>query len=346
MKKFNFKKKKVLVTGATGSIGSEVVRELLKKNCKVIRAFSNDEDSIYSLSEKFSKNNFLSKKNIITHMRKNRVRYFVGDIRDFNRCLESTRGIDVVIHAAAMKHVPICEYNKKETYKTNVIGTKNLIKASLANKVKKFLLISTDKSVYPTSYMGLTKKLAEKLVLNQIKKNRNKCKFSIIRFGNVIGSRGSVLLKFISQIRNNEKITVTHKSMTRFFITIESAVKHILESILMMQGGEVFIIKKLKAFKIIDLAYALKKIYKSRSKVIEFKPRDGEKLFEQMLYKNESNQLQKKGNLFFLNKRLHKKNRTPKTSNYIYNELNSKFAKCLDQDQIIYFLKKNRLLKF
>jgi FlaA1/EpsC-like NDP-sugar epimerase len=136
-----------------------------------------------------------------------------------------------------------------------------------------------------------------------------------------------------------------HKEMTRFFITIESAVKHILESILMMHGGEVFIIKKLKAFKIIDLAYALKKIYISRSKVIELKPRDGEKLFEQMLYKNESNQLQKKGNLFFLNKQPDK-NRIVKNNNHIYRELNSKFAKCLNRDQIIYFLKKNRLLNF
>lgn len=343
MKKVNFAKKKVLVTGASGSIGSEVVSQLLKKNCKVIRAISNDENSIYSLSEKFSSNNFLSKKNIITHMSKNRIRYFVGDIRDFNRCLESTRGIDIIIHAAAMKHVPICEYNKKETYQTNVIGTKNLIRACLVNKVKKFLLISTDKSVYPTSYMGYTKKLAEKLVLNQNNKNTNKCKFSVIRFGNVIGSRGSVLLKFIGQIRNNKKITVTHKEMTRFFITIESAVKNILEAILMMQGGEVFIIKKLKAFKIIDLAYALKKIYKSRSKVIEIIPRDGEKLFEQMLYKNESNQIDKRGNLLFLNKNLDKI-RVENSNIDIYRELNSKFAKCLNRDQIIFFLKKNRLL--
>jgi FlaA1/EpsC-like NDP-sugar epimerase len=276
-------------------------------------------------------------------MGKNRIRYFVGDIRDFNRCLESTRGIDIIIHAAAMKHVPICEYNKKETYQTNVIGTKNLIRACLVNKVKKFLLISTDKSVYPTSYMGYTKKLAEKLVLNQNNKNTNKCKFSVIRFGNVIGSRGSVLLKFIAQIRNNKKITVTHKEMTRFFITIESAVKNILEAILMMQGGEVFIIKKLKAFKIIDLAYALKKIYKSRSKVIEIIPRDGEKLFEQMLYKNESNQIDKRGNLLFLNKNLDKI-RVENSNIDIYRELNSKFAKCLNRNQIIFFLKRNRLL--
>ena len=343
MKKNFFIKKKILVTGASGSIGSEVVNQLLKKNCKVIRAISNDENGIYDLTEKFSRNKILSKKNIITHMSKSRIRYLVGDIRDFGRCLETTRGIDVVIHAAAMKHVPICEYNKKETYKTNVIGTKNLIKACLANKVKKFLLISTDKSVYPTSYMGYTKKLAEKLVLSQNRKSKNKCKFSVIRFGNVIGSRGSVLLKFINQIKNNQEITVTHKEMTRFFISIERAVKNVLESILMMRGGEVFIIKNLKSFKIIDLAYALKKIYNSRSKVIVIKPHENEKLFEQMLHKNELNQIDRIKNLFFLNKNF----KTKKIKDFdlsIYRELNSGFAKRLNRTQIMFFLKSNKLL--
>ena len=321
MKKKFFTKKNILVTGASGSIG------------------------IYDLTEKFSKNKISSKKNIITHMSKSRIRYLVGDIRDFGRCLESTRGIDFVIHAAAMKHVPICEYNKKETYKTNVIGTKNLIKACLANKVKKFLLISTDKSVYPTSYMGYTKKLAEKLVLSQNRKSINKCKFSVIRFGNVIGSRGSVLLKFINQIKNNQEITVTHKEMTRFFISIESAVKKVLESILMMRGGEVFLIKNLKAFKIIDLAYALKKIYNSRSRVIEIKPHENEKLFEQMLHKNELNQIDRIKNLFFLNKNF-KKKKIKDSSLSIYRELNSRFAKRLNRTQIMSFLKSNKLLNF
>ena len=130
-------------------------------------------------------------------------------------------------------------------------------------------------------------------------KSINKCKFSVIRFGNVIGSRGSVLLKFINQIKNNQEITVTHKEMTRFFISIESAVKNVLKSILMMRGGEVFIIKNLKAFKIIDLAYALKKIYNSRSKVIVIKPHENEKLFEQMLHKNELNQIDNGRWLFY-----------------------------------------------
>ena len=193
--------------------------------------------------------------------------------------------------------------------------------------------------------MGYTKKLAEKLVLSQNRKSINKCKFSVIRFGNVIGSRGSVLLKFINQIKNNQEITVTHKEMTRFFISIESAVKKVLESILMMRGGEVFLIKNLKAFKIIDLAYALKKIYNSRSRVIEIKPHENEKLFEQMLHKNELNQIDRIKNLFFLNKNF-KKKKIKDSSLSIYRELNSRFAKRLNRTQIMSFLKSNKLLNF
>ena len=161
MKKNIFFNKNILVTGGSGSIGSGIVELLLKKNCKVIRVMSNDENGIYELSEKL---NSLNKK-LITKMVKSKIRYLIGDIRDYKRCLLATKNIHIVIHAAAMKHVPICEYNKNETYKTNVKGTKNLIKSSVKNNVKKFLLISTDKAADPTSEMGKSKLKAEKLVI-------------------------------------------------------------------------------------------------------------------------------------------------------------------------------------
>ena len=154
-----FKDKKVLVTGGSGSIGSAIVKSLLRKKCKIVRVMSNDENGIYELSEEIG--NLSSKmikinkniKKFTDKMHMSGVRYLVGDIRDFNRCVTATKKIDIVIHAAAMKHVPICEYNPDETKKTNITGTKNLINASLKNNVKKFILISTDKFVYPTSVM-------------------------------------------------------------------------------------------------------------------------------------------------------------------------------------------------
>ena len=162
-----FFKKRILVTGGSGSIGSEIVRFLIRRKCKVIRVLSNDENGIYELSEKINnlKINFKNK------MLDKNIRFLIGDIRDINRCVLASKGIDIVIHAAALKHVPICEYNPNEAYKTNVIGTKNLIKSSIQNKVKKFLFISTDKAADPTSVMGKTKLIAENLVLRANKKN-------------------------------------------------------------------------------------------------------------------------------------------------------------------------------
>ena len=156
-----FLNKKVLVTGGSGSIGSGIVKTLLRKNCKVIRVLSNDENGIYELSEKLNDIN----KKLTIKMMQDKIRYLIGDIRDLKRCILATKNIDIVIHAAALKHVPICEYNKDETFKTNVYGTQNLIKASIKNRVKKFLFISTDKAADPTTVMGKSKFLSENNVI-------------------------------------------------------------------------------------------------------------------------------------------------------------------------------------
>ena len=204
-----YKNKTVLITGATGSIGSSLIKFLLKKNCKILRAFSNDENGLYELSELINEKKDIS---FQYKMKKNKIRFILGDVRDYKRCLEATSKIDIVIHAAALKHVPLCEYNPLEAKKTNIIGTQNLIKASLKNKVKKFLFISTDKVVDPISIMGKTKFAAEKKILNiNTKYIKNKTIFSCIRFGNIIGSRGSVLPKFKRQIIENKNISLTSK---------------------------------------------------------------------------------------------------------------------------------------
>ena len=229
-----FYKKKILVTGGSGSIGSGIVKSLLNKKCSTIRVMSHDENGIYELSEDISRSN----KKFQIKMIEKKIRFIIGDIRDLERCKTVTQGIDIVIHAAALKHVPICEYNPSEAFKTNVIGTQNLIKASIKNKVKKFLFISTDKTAEPTSVMGKTKLDAESKVLLAKSKTT---KFSIIRFGNILFSRGSVPFKFIKQIKSNEPITLTGDNVSRFFILINTAVEKIFKTILLMKGGEVFL---------------------------------------------------------------------------------------------------------
>ena len=334
-----FQNQSVLITGATGSIGSAITEEILKYNCKVVRAMSNDENGIYKLSEKLIKKN----ESLKINMKKNKIRYLVGDIRDPIRCNEICKKIDIVIHAAAMKHVPICEYNPDEAKKTNVVGTKNMINAAIKNKVKKFLFISTDKVVNPSSYMGKTKLKAEKYVLNSNSNKKNKTtSLSVIRFGNIIGSRGSVLPKFLNQIKLNENLTVTHKNMTRFFITIDFAVKNIIDSLKIMKGGEIFIINNMKSLKIYDLAEAIKKYLNFKKKIVINGLREGEKLYEELATKKEIKRSKVTKNLIILFNS--KKNANKKDLNKnIFGSLNSKNTKLLNKKQILAFLKQSKL---
>lgn len=335
MNKTLFKNQTILITGATGSIGSAITEKILKFNCKVIRAMSNDEDGIYKLSEELTEKN----EKLSINMQKNKIRYFVGDIRDPKRCEEICHNVDILIHAAAMKHVPICEYNPQEAIKTNVEGTRNLIRAALKSKVKKFIFISTDKVVNPTSQMGKSKLMAENLILKENKNiNNHKTKFSIIRFGNIIGSRGSVLPKFLFQIKNNQNLTVTSKNMTRFFVTINYAVNMILNAIDIMKGSEIFIIKNMNSIKIYDLALALKKHYNFSKKISINGEREGEKLYEELATSDEKENLTTNKNFIILKKKKLKKSLNKNI------QLNSNNAKKLNKEQIISFLKKNHFL--
>ena len=216
--KLNFlKNKKILITGGTGSIGSSLVLSLIKSDCKVIRVMSNDENGLYELSKKINNKFLINYDLFFNQMSKNKIRFFLGDVRDLKRCHEITKGVDIVIHAAAIKHVNISEYNSNEAIQTNFIGTKNILRASIKNKVSKFLFVSTDKVVSPTNVMGKSKMLAENYVINLKKKTKNKkIKVSAIRFGNVIGSRGSVVPNFVSLLNKKRNIIVTDKKMARF----------------------------------------------------------------------------------------------------------------------------------
>lgn len=276
-----FRNKKILVTGGTGCIGSEIVRKLLRYKPKVVRIFSNDEDNTFRMKHELDE--------------MSNLRFLIGDIRDKERLILAMEGIDIVYHAAALKHVPLCEYNPFEAIKTNVLGTQNVIEAALINGVKKVINISTDKAVNPVNTMGATKLLAEKLITDaNFYKGKSKTIFSCVRFGNVLFSRGSVLPLFEEQIKNKKKITVTEPEMTRFMMSIQNTIDLVFKTTIMAKGGEIFILK-MPVVKLGDLAdtsikyYSEKYGYKPseiKKKVIGSRP--GEKMFEELMTQSEA----------------------------------------------------------
>mgnify|MGYP001170682370 CR=1 FL=1 len=335
MKNF-FKNKKILITGASGSIGKSLVLRLLKTNCNVIRAFSNDENGLHELSESIDGAYFVD---LEKSMYKNKIRYVYGDVKDFEKCLEVSKDIDIIINAAAMKHVPMCEYNSVEATRVNVNGAENLVRAANINKCDLFLQISTDKVVDANSCLGATKLLAEKIVINAGSIRGSKTKFSCVRFGNVIGSRGSVLPKFIKLIKSNINLPITDKEMTRYFMTINDATDLIISSLINSNGSEIFIPKKMASFKILDLAKALLDIFKSsKSKVVYIGIRKGEKIKEELATQEELNYIRVKKNYAFINKNL-KESKSFPIKNDNFNNL-----QLLDVNKIIFYLKKNKLV--
>lgn len=346
MKLNNFDNKKILITGATGSIGSAVIFELIKYyKFKVIRALSNDENGLFELGQKINPES----SNFNSMMRSNKIRLIHGDIRNYERCLEVSRGIDIIIHAAAMKHVPICEYNPSEALSTNILGTENICKAASMNKVKKVIFISTDKAVNPQTLMGTTKLMGEKIILNanDVSSN-NKVIFSCIRFGNVIGSRGSVLEIFKKQIEKNQRITLTDQNMTRFFIDVGLAARQILNALKISRGGEIFIIKAMRIIKIFDLAKVLINFYKKKIKFKFIGIRRNEKLFEEILTQKESDNAIENKNFIIINQNY---NSTANLKYYSAHKLvannlfaNSKKGSFMKETEIKHFLIKNRLI--
>ena len=251
--KSEFRNKKILITGGTGSIGIGLIKQLLPYKPKIIKVFTNDENSIFESIRKFGKNPVID--------------YEMGDVRDKERLDFVIRGIDIVFHAAAMKHVDICEENPFDAVKTNVIGTSNIIESCISGKVSKFILISTDKATLPSTTLGASKLLAERLTINANSyDNFDKTIFAIVRFGNVIGSRGSVYQIFLDQIRKNQPLTVTDPRMTRFIMSIQDAAGLILKATNIAKGGEIFILK-MPSVKIKDLAENMYQVCKSTDKI-------------------------------------------------------------------------------
>ncbi len=273
-----YKKKVILVTGGAGSIGSQLVKELIKFNPKSIRVLDNNETGLFDLE-----------RNLNTNL----IRPFIGDIRDKERLKRAVEGVDIVFHAAALKHVPLCEYNPFEAIKTNVIGTQNLIEVSIDENVEKFITISTDKAVNPINVMGATKLLSERLTISSnYYKGEKSTALSCVRFGNVLDTRGSVIPIFRDQLQNGSDITITDPEMTRFIMKISDSTNLILKSAKLARGGEIFILK-MPVVKISDLAEVMIEKYKylNTDKKFDVKiigKRMGEKLYEELMTEEES----------------------------------------------------------
>ena len=268
-----FKGKKVLITGGTGSLGSALTQRLLTENVDTIRIFSRNENKQLEMDSKFHDD---------------RLRFLLGDVRDYNRLTRACEDIDIVFHAAALKHVPIIEYNPFEAIKTNVMGSQNVIDACLEEDVEKAICIGTDKAVSPLNTYGATKSLMEKLFItasNYLKNERHKTKFIALRYGNVLGSSGSVIPKFINQIKNNGKITITDPNMTRFSISMDEALDFILKVTEIGKGSEIFV-PKLKAYSLMDVKDALFDLLgKTDEEIVGI--RAGEKVNEVLINKDE-----------------------------------------------------------
>ena len=272
--------KVILVTGGVGSIGSQLVRQLLTYNPKTLIIIDNNETGLFDLHKE---------------LQSERVKVLIGDVRDNERMKTVLTGVDIVFHAAALKHVPLCEFNPFEAVKTNILGTQNVIDAAIRNHVQKVILISTDKAVDPINTMGASKYLAERLTISANNHQRNEnTAFAVVRFGNVLNSRGSIIPIFMKQIQDNQPLTVTDTEMTRFVMTIPEAVSLVLKAGMIAKGSEIFILK-MPVLKIIDLAKVmLRKIapkyqYDLENNEIQIVgKRIGEKLYEELMTRQES----------------------------------------------------------
>ena len=301
------KNKSILITGATGSFGKCFVKEALKKKYKFKRIiiFSRDELKQFEMEKEFSIKKYKS------------LRYFIGDIRDKDRLKSAFEDVDIVIHAAALKQVPAAEYNPTEYIETNIIGAKNIIEAALEKKVKKVIALSTDKAVSPVNLYGATKLCSDKLFISANNfKGKKDISFSVVRYGNVLGSRGSVV-PFFKSLNGKNFFPITDLNMTRFSLTIDEGVIFVIKSLNMSIGGEIFI-PKIPSYKIKDVAKAINP--DAKLKIIGIRP--GEKIHEELISINDSRNTVEAKDFYLIlpnkNHKFFKKYRKVK-NNFFYN---------------------------
>ncbi len=335
-----FKNKKILITGGTGSIGELTARELLKHEPSIIRIFDIDETRQFELQEELK-----------DHSEK--LRFLLGNVYDKERLCKAMENIDIVLHMAALKHVFSCEYNPFEAMKTNVIGTQNVIDVARDQEVEKVIFTSSDKAVKPFSVMGTTKLLSERLMTTaNYYRGSKKTIFSSVRFGNVIGSRGSVVPLFKKQIEKGGPLTITNSNMTRFIMSHSQAISLLLKSTAMAQGGEIFIFKML-VVRPIDIAKTMiSTIPSSNHKDIEIKTigiKPGEKMYEELMTEEESERALETDDMFIILPETKELLAEINISNYNAkpakpNNYSSNNIKPIAQKQILELLNKENLL--
>lgn len=286
-----YRNKVILITGAAGTVGKELVRQLVGIEIAEIRLLDNNETELFQIGNEYQQTG--------------KVTPYLGDVRDTQKLLNVSQGVDLIFHAAALKHVCLCEYNPFEAVQTNINGVKNVVQAAIFNKVPRVIFTSSDKAVNPTNVMGTSKLMGERITTAaNIVNNNNHQVFSSVRFGNVLGSRGSVVPIFARQILAGEAVTITDAQMTRFIMTIQEAAQLVLEAAMLARGGEV-LVTKMAVLRIVDLAKAMINLLAPETgfdpdkfpiRYIGAKP--GEKLYEELMSQEEVSRTKELPNMF------------------------------------------------
>lgn len=267
-----FKDKVLMITGGTGSFGNTVLKRFLSTEVREIRIFSRDEKKQEEM--RIALNN-------------SKLKFYIGDVRDYDSTYQAMKGVDYVFHAAALKQVPSCEFYPMEAVRTNIMGTENVMNAATANGVKRLVVLSTDKAVYPINAMGISKAMTEKLMVAKSRMQlEGETVFCATRYGNVMASRGSVIPLFVSQLKEGKPLTVTDPNMTRFLMSLEDSVDLVLYAYEHGQQGDIFV-QKAPSSTVADLAQALKEVFEKDNEVRIIGTRHGEKLYESLISREE-----------------------------------------------------------
>jgi UDP-glucose 4-epimerase len=278
-----FKNKVLMITGGTGSFGNSVLKRFLSTDVKEVRIFSRDEKK---------------QEEIRIALNHHKLKFYIGDVRDYASIHQAMKGVDYVFHAAALKQVPSCEFYPLEAIKTNVLGSENVMNAAIDRGVKRLVMLSTDKAVYPINAMGISKAMMEKLMVAKARmQNDSETVICATRYGNVMASRGSVIPLFVKQLKSGKPITITDPNMTRFLMSLEDSVDLVMHAFEYGQPGDIFV-QKASASTIDDLANALKDLFKKDNPIHVIGTRHGEKLYESLISREEMVKAEDMGDYF------------------------------------------------